>query len=86
MSGGTGTAAKLPPISAMVTGSFTNTNNNQDPATLQPGFSKNNNFTFDEASLFYAGRIYDKVGAFSQVTYDGNGQIRYSFCRSIRLV
>ena len=71
MSGGTGTAAKLPPISAMVTGSFTNTNNNQDPATLQPGFSKNNNFTFDEASLFYAGRIYDKVGAFSQVTYDG---------------
>ncbi|HEY8157609.1 MAG TPA: cytochrome C [Methylobacter sp.] len=71
MGGGTGTAAKLPPISAMVTGSFTNTSKDQDPSTLQPGFNKNNNFTFDQASLFYAGRIYDKVGAFSQFTYDG---------------
>ena len=38
---------------------------------MQPGFNKNNNFTFDEASLFYAGKIYDRVGAFSQLTYDG---------------
>lgn len=69
--GGSDINSKLPPISAMITGSFTNTNKNQDPATLQPGFNKNNNFTFDEASLFYAGKIYDRVGAFSQVTYDG---------------
>jgi hypothetical protein len=54
MGGGTGTNAKLPPISAMITGSFIN-----------------NNFTFDEASLFYAGRIYGKLGAFIQGTYNG---------------
>ncbi|MGZ5016303.1 MAG: cytochrome C [Methylobacter sp.] len=66
-----GSNSKLPPISAMITGSFTNTNKNQDPATLQPGYNKNNNFTFDEAALFYAGKIYDRVGALSQLTYDG---------------
>jgi len=71
MGGGTGTNAKLPPISAMITGSFTNTQKDQDPAGLQPGYNKNNNFTFDEASLFYAGRIYGKFGAFSQITYNG---------------
>lgn len=71
LSGYTLGSNKLPPISAMITGSFTNTNKNQDPTTLQPGFNKNNNFTFDEASLFYAGKVYDKVGAFSQLTYDG---------------
>jgi hypothetical protein len=31
----------------------------------------NNNFAFDEASLFYAGRIYKNLGAFVQLTYDG---------------
>ena len=34
-------------------------------------YGKNDNFTFDQASLFYGGRIYGKVGAFSQLTYDG---------------
>jgi len=63
-----GTNSKLPPISGMVVGSFTNSDKNQEPV---PGYNKNNNFTFDEASLFYGGRIYDKVGAFSQLTYDG---------------
>jgi hypothetical protein len=71
MGGGTGTAAKLPPISAMIMGSFTNTQKDQKPGTLEPGFNKNNNFTFDEASLFYAGRVYNKVGAFVQGTYNG---------------
>jgi hypothetical protein len=71
MGGGTGTAAKLPPVSAMIMGSFTNTQKDQPPGTLEPGFNKNNNFTFDEASLFYAGRVYGKVGAFVQGTYNG---------------
>jgi hypothetical protein len=78
MGGGTGTAAKMPALSGMVMGSFTNTQKNQTvqnpdqpDATLLPGNNRNNNFTFDQASLFYAGRIYDKVGAFSQLTYDG---------------
>jgi hypothetical protein len=71
MGGGSGTAAKMPALSGMVMGSFTNTQKDQAPGTLQPGYNKNNNFTFDEASLFYAGRIYGKVGAFSQLTYNG---------------
>jgi hypothetical protein len=69
--GGTGTNAKLPALSGMVMGSFTHTQAKQDPATLNAGYSANNNFTFDEASLFYAGKIYGKVGAFSQLTFDG---------------
>jgi hypothetical protein len=69
MSGGTGTNAKLPPISAMITGSFTNTN--KDATDIPAGFDANNNFTFDEASLFYAGKVYGKVGAFIQGTYNG---------------
>jgi hypothetical protein len=71
MGGGTGTNAKLPAISAMIMGSFTNTQKGQNLADLEPGFDKNNNFTFDEASLFYAGRVYGKVGAFIQGTYNG---------------
>jgi len=86
MGGGSGTASKLPPISAMIMGSFTNTQKDQDPGTLEPGFNKNNNFTFDEASLFYAGRIYGQLGAFIQGTYNGyedilemdNSDIRYA--------
>jgi hypothetical protein len=71
MSTGTGTNAKLPPLSGMIAGSFTNTDKRQDPANFRSGYSANNNFTLDEVSLFYAGKIYGKVGAFSQVTYDG---------------
>ncbi|MDD4913478.1 MAG: cytochrome C [Methylococcales bacterium] len=69
--GGSGIAAKMPALSATVTGSFTNTQADQAPGTLLPGYNKNNNFTFDEASLFYAGRIYGKVGAYSHIDYDG---------------
>jgi hypothetical protein len=78
MGGGSGTAAKLPALSGMIMGSFTNTQKNQTvqsqsqpDGSLAPGYNKNNNFTFDQASLFYAGRIYGKVGAFGQLTYDG---------------
>ena len=71
MGGGTGTNAKLPPISGMIMGSFTNTLKDQEDAGFAPGFNKNNNFTFDQASLFYAGRVYGKVGALVQGTYDG---------------
>lgn len=66
-----GTNAKLPPISAMILGSFTNTQKDQAPGALHSGYNKNNNFTFDEASLFYAGKIYGNVGAISEVKYDG---------------
>ena len=76
MGGGKGIAAKLPALSGMVMGSFTNTAKDQNPADLNSaynaGYNKNNNFSFDQASLFYAGRVYGKVGAFSQLTYDGS--------------
>lgn len=66
-----GEGSKLPPLSAMLRGSFTHT------ARRQPGgpgedFNSNNNSTFDEAALLYAGRIYDKLGGFIQLTYDAS--------------
>ena len=61
----------IPPISGMAMGSFSNTKQNQNPPPGPSGFNANNNFAFDQASLFYAGKIWDKVGAFSQWTYDG---------------
>jgi hypothetical protein len=69
----------VPPLSAMVVGSFTNTARDQDtppgPVNRQgvniQHFNTNNNFAFNEASLFYAGKIWGKVGAFSQLTYSG---------------
>ncbi len=69
MSSGSGAESKLPPISAMIMGSFVNTN--KDQPDRPSGYSANNNFTFDEASLFYAGKIYGKLGAFIQGTYNG---------------
>jgi len=78
MGGGSGLNAKLPAVSGMIQGSFTNTQHNQTvqsadqpDGALRSGYSSNNNFTLDEVSLFYAGRIYGKVGAFSQLTYNG---------------
>lgn len=48
--GGSGVGAEFPPVSAMIQGSFTNTNKDQSP-TITPsgsapaGFNNNNNFT-----------------------------------------
>jgi hypothetical protein len=71
MSGGSGIGEKAPPVSAMIIGSFTNSKMDQTPPVAPTGYNKNNNFTFDQAAIFYAGRVYDKVGAFSQLTYNG---------------
>ena len=78
MGGGSGKAAELPKFGGMVQGSFTNTQKDQTvqsaeqpDAALRPTYSPNNNVTFDQASVIYAGRIYGKVGAFSQLTYNG---------------
>jgi hypothetical protein len=67
--GGQGIAASVP-VSAMVLGSFTNTNASQ-PEPPTPGFARNNNFALDQISLFLAGRITDNLGAFVQGTYSG---------------
>ena len=59
-----------PPLSAMVVSSYNNTRTGQ-PGGAAPEFGDNNNIAMDQASLFYAGRIYGKVGAFVQTTYSG---------------
>ncbi len=61
------------PISGMVMESFTRTNRDQEKESLPKGIGlqKNNNFTLDQASVFYAGPIRQNMGAFSQLTFDG---------------
>jgi hypothetical protein len=64
----------------MVMTGFTHTKASQDPAaldgrTLTGGTLKaNDNLTLDQVSLFYAGRIAEHLGIFSQLTYDGLAQ------------
>lgn len=57
------------PLSAMVVASYTHTKKDADP----PGehLSANDNVKMDEASVFLAGRLTDKIGAFVQVTHSG---------------
>lgn len=80
----TGGNPKFPPIAALVQGSFTQTT--KDQPGVKPHFGDNNNFAVQQTSLFYGGRIWNRLGAFAQVTYDGvdrrlaidNTDIRYS--------
>ena len=58
-----------PPISAMAQLSFTNTEAGQNPP--QRWYASNNNVSFDQASLYYAGKIYGNTGAFIELNYDG---------------
>ncbi len=60
----------VPPISGMVVGSFTHTQKDQ-PDGAADRYGRNNNSALDEASVFYAGRITSKMGAFVQGTYSG---------------
>ena len=62
--------SKMPPIAFMLQPSFTHTNKDQ-VADAAPHFGKNNNFALSQASIFYGGKIYGKLGAFSQLTYSG---------------
>lgn len=57
------------PLSAMLVASFSKTKANQTPAPA--GLKENNNLTMDQASVFYAGKITDHMGAFVQVTHNG---------------
>jgi hypothetical protein len=57
------------PLAGMVQLSATNTNGTSgaDPSN----FPRNNSVVLQQASLFYAGRIAEYLGAFAQWTYDG---------------
>ncbi|MFI5323473.1 MAG: cytochrome C [Thermodesulfobacteriota bacterium] len=61
---------KIPPVSAMAFGSFTKTDQPQNGGAA-PNYKENENFALDQFSIFYAGRIWNKIGAFTQVTWDG---------------
>lgn len=63
-----------PPVSAMAVASFTNTKHDQ-AAPPANGFGVNNNFAFDQASVFIAGGIGSHVGGFVQTTYDGVNKV-----------
>jgi hypothetical protein len=63
-----GLAGKVP-LSAMIVGSWTRTRQDQNPAPEH--LKKNNNLTLDEASLFIAGRLAEKLGSFIQITHNG---------------
>ncbi len=61
------------PLSAMLVESFTHTSKAQDPAAMPNGFGTNNNTELQQASVFFAGRLTDHIGVFSQATYSENG-------------
>ena len=77
---------QYPPFAVMLQPSFTQTNGNQVGGAA-PHFAKNSNFAISQASLFYGGRLFgpyaetlfgptaaaflNKIGVFSQMTYDG---------------
>jgi hypothetical protein len=62
--------SQAPPLAAFVLSSFTHTQQGQ-PGGAAPGFHANDNLAPDQVSVFYAGRIASRVGAFIQGTYDG---------------
>lgn len=68
-----GGSSPWPPLAAMAVGSFTNTKADQAGGAA-PHYGPNNNFAFDQGSIFYGGRILPDLGAFIQVTYDGIGR------------
>jgi hypothetical protein len=68
-----GGQSDLPPLAAMAVGSFTNTQAPQ-PGGAAPGYGANNNFTLDQASVFWGGAITSNIGAFGQITFDGVGK------------
>ena len=85
-----GGQSSLPPISAMVVGSFTNTQASQ-PGGAAPHYADNNNLGIDFVSIFYGGVILPNLGLFGQATYNNidktfgwdNTDLRYA--RAIKL-
>jgi hypothetical protein len=61
------------PLAFTTQSSFTHTQQSQ-PGGAAPGFKDNDNFAFDQLSLYYAGKIAPKLGAFIELNYDGVAQ------------
>ena len=87
---GTGSHPLKAPLAAMARGSFTHTDAGITDGPAH-GYGDQDNFAFDEASLFLAGRLAPKLGIFTQVTYDDveslvaldNTDIRYGDAANI---
>ncbi|HZE22124.1 MAG TPA: hypothetical protein VE082_08730, partial [Desulfobaccales bacterium] len=61
-----------PPLAGMAQFSFTHTNKEFPPGQAPDDFQANDNVGVpQQLSIFYGGKIYDKLGAFVQGTYDG---------------
>jgi hypothetical protein len=60
----------LPPLNVRLRGSFTHTDADQ-PGPAAPGFGDNDNFTFDQFAIFYAGKVTSNVGAVANLVYNG---------------
>ncbi|HEY3777657.1 MAG TPA: hypothetical protein VGL35_06335 [Rhizomicrobium sp.] len=58
------------PLAGMIQASLTHTAADQ-PGGAAPGFAPNYNPAIDQTSLFVSGRLFDSVGSFIQITYDG---------------
>jgi hypothetical protein len=58
------------PLALMAQGGFTQTSR-APPEAPAAHFADNNNFSVDQVSLFYAGRLSSHVGLFAQFTYSG---------------
>ena len=83
--GGGLTLDQAPPISLLVLGSFTHTQDNQDsPPT--PFTHTNNNPLLEQVSGFYAGQIWGNLGGFIQGTYDGASQHVFLDASDVRYV
>jgi hypothetical protein len=85
-----GGGSSFMPLAAFAQLGFTHTAIEQ-PVPPAPGVGANNDFSLDQVSGFYGGRIAPNVGAFVQVTYDGvarhtawdNTDVRYARALSI---
>jgi hypothetical protein len=56
----------------MVVASYVHTSADQSPPV--PHYATNDNFTLDQANVFFAGGFGDHFGSFAQFTYDGVGR------------
>ncbi|MDP8984850.1 MAG: hypothetical protein M3N97_07335 [Pseudomonadota bacterium] len=64
----------LPPVSLMMQISYTHTGSALPDSAVSGALAKDGDVLFpQQASLFYAGKIADDLGAFVQLTYDGVG-------------
>ena len=58
------------PLALMIQGGFSHSDAAL-PAPAADHFSTNDNFSLDQVSVFYGGRLSEHLGAFAQVTYSG---------------